>query len=94
MRVVIDDDVDRVQVYWRRRRSRALLIARTFRVPFVRIVFPFPLLVLMSSHSGGRGAEVPPLPIPNREVKLRSAGGTAQAGEQAAAVFMLCLPGI
>ena len=30
MRVVRDEDVDRVQVYGRRRQSRALLIARNF----------------------------------------------------------------
>ena len=28
-------------------------------------------------NSGGYSAEEPPLPIPNREVKLRSADGTA-----------------
>ena len=28
-------------------------------------------------NSGGYSAEDPPLPIPNREVKLRSADGTA-----------------
>ena len=38
-----------------------------------------------SETSGGYGAGVPPLPIPNREVKPRSADGTAKAGEQAIA---------
>ena len=38
-------------------------------------------------HLGGHSPEAPPLPIPNRAVKLRRADGTAQAGEQVAAVF-------
>ena len=32
-------------------------------------------------HSGGYSVGVPPLPIPNREVKPNRADGTAQAGE-------------
>ncbi len=32
-------------------------------------------------YSGDYGTKVPPLPIPNREVKLRHADGTAQVGE-------------
>ena len=31
-------------------------------------------------HSGGYSSEVPPLPIPNREVKLTHADGTAYLG--------------
>ena len=38
-------------------------------------------------YSGGNDAGVPPLPIPNRAVKPGSADGTAQAGEQEAAVL-------
>ena len=44
--------------------------------------------VLLSVHviekkrnSGDYSTKVPPLPIPNREVKLRHADGTAQVGE-------------
>ena len=40
MRVVRDDDVDRAQVYRRRRHSRALLIARNFRL--WGVVYPGP----------------------------------------------------
>ncbi len=32
-------------------------------------------------HSGGYSVGVPPLPIPNREVKPDRADGTAQVGE-------------
>ena len=32
-------------------------------------------------YSGDYSTKVPPLPIPNREVKLRHADGTAQVGE-------------
>ena len=32
-------------------------------------------------YSGDYCTKVPPLPIPNREVKLRHADGTAQVGE-------------
>ena len=38
-------------------------------------------------HSGGYSVGVPPLPIPNREVKPDRADGTAFVGEQVAAVF-------
>ena len=37
---------------------------------------------------GGYSEGVPPLPIPNREVKPLSADGTAKVGEQVAAFFM------
>ena len=36
-------------------------------------------------RQGGRGAGDPPLTIPNREVKPRSADGTGKPGEQGAA---------
>ena len=36
---------------------------------------------------GGYSEGVPPLPIPNREVKPLSADGTAKVGEQVAAFF-------
>ena len=36
---------------------------------------------LYMRYSGDYGTKVPPLPIPNREVKLRHADGTAQVGE-------------
>ena len=32
-------------------------------------------------HSGGDSVRVPPLPIPNREVKPHHADGTAKVGE-------------
>ena len=35
----------------------------------------------MSRYSGGYSNGVPPLPIPNREVKPVYADGTAQVGE-------------
>ena len=38
-------------------------------------------------HSGGYSVGVPPLPIPNREVKPYCADGTAFVGEEVAAVF-------
>ena len=102
MRVVVDYDVDRAQVYRRRRQSRALLIARELAFVTdcpgapgrVRLegVFPYVFFVLCvlypclvcDSHSDGRHVisggycgGVPPLPIPNREVKPACADGTA-----------------
>ena len=43
------------------------------------------LLIMLEGYikrySGDYSTKVPPLPIPNREVKLRHADGTAQVGE-------------
>ena len=134
MRVVVDYDVDRVQVYSRWRHSRALLIARNFchpdvlplfvvvehvmtHLPSVRtrfmsclalrasaflpvrvagsrscmfgmelsLLFPesflwfclFVCCLKYTTYSGGYSVGVPPLPIPNREVKPDCADGTA-----------------
>ena len=46
-------------------------------------MIPFMLISLRNSqpYLGGYSSEVPPLPIPNREVKLTNADGTAQVGE-------------
>ena len=44
----------------------------------------FQLLILnfqFKRYSGGYSTRVPPLPIPNREVKPRHADGTAKVGE-------------
>ena len=92
MRVVKDDDVDRGQVYRQRCHSRALLIARNFRI--VKLYYPDVFKVLkrdsfyssscvsiVNRYRGGYSSGVPPLPIPNREVKPGRADGTAQAGE-------------
>ena len=115
MRVVPDEDVDRVQVYRRRRPSRALLIARELShascfqpycpcMPF-EMSTPFRmresavswregyqslLLVCQPFYSGGYGGGVPPLPIPNREVKPACADGTAmQCGRVGGCRFFL-----
>ena len=94
LRVVIDDDVDRMQVYRWRHHSRALLIARNFLPVSDDTLGSWVLTVRelkagtdrqrvcrTSTYSGDYGTKVPPLPIPNREVKLRHADGTAQVGE-------------
>ena len=92
-RVVIDDDVDRAQVYRWRHHSRALLIARGF-LPVIDAFLPLPGIPWLSLSFffrsslsiallhvrlilGGYSAGVPPLPIPNREVKPGHADGTA-----------------
>ena len=84
LRVVIDDDVDRMQVYRQRCHSRALLIARQLPVGaagrYIRSVSAL-LPHDVYPYSGGYSAGVPPLPIPNREVKPGHADGTAQQWE-------------
>ena len=42
---------------------------------------PFRVLITLDLYQGGYSAEVPPLPIPNRVVKLSNADGTAYVGE-------------
>ena len=44
-----------------------------------------PSMSMAVIRQGGRGAGDPPLTIPNREVKPRSADGTGKPGEQGAA---------
>ena len=82
LRVVVDYDVDRMQVYRQRCHSRALLIARSLSLSG-RLIYTsgFRKHCLYMRYSGDYGTKVPPLPIPNREVKLRHADGTAQVGE-------------
>ncbi len=87
LRVVTDDDVDRMQVYRQRCHSRALLIARSLLVfpcmggiyvQFTGFITGCSLLFTSClPYSGDYSTEVPPLPIPNREVKLSHADGTA-----------------
>ena len=92
MRVVKDDDVDRGQVYRQRCHSRALLIARNFRIDSCIILtysksedeigfYSSSCVSIVNRYRGGYSSGVPPLPIPNREVKPGRADGTAQAGE-------------
>ena len=109
MRVVTDDDVDRVQVYRRRRHSRALLIARSFHsaCPCLRqCLYAFRNSFSCPCHghpygvhsgtpanfSGGHCAGVPPLPIPNREVKPGCADGTAMQCGRVGSCLFLCGP--
>ena len=83
LRVVVDYDVDRMQVYRQRCHSRALLIARplfAFRVwRYIRsaIYGHFTFFSSCLPYSGDYSTGVPPLPIPNREVKPGHADGTA-----------------
>ena len=80
LRVVVDYDVDRMQVYRQRCHSRALLIARSLLVlPSMGGIYVQHLFFLSSCqpYSGGYSTGVPPLPIPNREVKPGHADGTA-----------------
>ena len=90
LRVVIDDDVDRMQVYRQRCHSRALLIARSLLVlPSMGGIYVqrtgfrsiaggcSTFFASCLPYSGDYSTEVPPLPIPNREVKLSHADGTA-----------------
>ena len=87
MRVVADYDVDRAQVHRWRHHSRALLIARELsRVAVLSCVshsvraYSETVFCLHDSQnpiSGGYCGGVPPLPIPNREVKPACADGTA-----------------
>ena len=83
LRVVVDYDVDRMQVYRQRCHSRALLIARPlfpFRVwRYIRsaIYGHFTFFSSCLPYSGDYSTGVPPLPIPNREVKPGHADGTA-----------------
>ena len=96
MRAVRDEDVDRAQVYRRRRHSRALLIAR--KLPRIEsrhcraklLPESSPLVAAWRTRRKTQGSccpGAPPLPIPNREAKPGRADGTAQAGEQGAAAF-------
>ena len=86
LRVVVDYDVDRMQVYRQRCHSRALLIARplfAFRVwRYIRsaIYGHFTFFSSCLPYSGDYSTGVPPLPIPNREVKPDHADGTASSG--------------
>ena len=83
LRVVVDYNVDRMQVYRQRCHSRALLIARplfAFRVwRYIRsaIYGHFTFFSSCLPYSGDYSTGVPPLPIPNREVKPGHADGTA-----------------
>ena len=90
LRVVVDYDVDRMQVYRQRCHSRALLIARSLLVlPSMGGIYVqrtgfrsiaggcFTFFTSCLPYSGDYSTEVPPLPIPNREVKLSHADGTA-----------------
>ena len=85
LRVVVDYDVDRMQVYRWRHQSRALLIARSLSLYVgwcIPLVFTTELnydnsLSICQPYSGGYSVRVPPLPIPNREVKPHHADGTA-----------------
>ena len=87
LRVVVDYNVDRMQVYRQRCHSRALLIARplfAFRVwRYIRSAMygHFTFFSSCLPYSGDYSTGVPPLPIPNREVKPGHADGTAQQWE-------------
>ena len=69
--------------------SRAVLIARTLSLVYVGmsqiVILPFTVCFVIFAnsqpYSGGYSTGVPPLPIPNREVKPCNADGTARAGE-------------
>ena len=86
-RVVVDDNVDRLQVYSRWRHSRAILITRTFTLSgdyfhWLSVVVKQSLrLIGIKKLKGVYGKGDPPLPIPNREVKPFSADGTADRWE-------------
>ena len=86
-RVVVDDNVDRLQVYSRWRHSRAILITRTFTLSgdyfhWLSVVVKQRLRSIgIKKLKGVYGKGDPPLPIPNREVKPFSADGTAERWE-------------
>ena len=86
-RVVVDDNVDRLQVYSRWRHSRAILITRTFTLSgdyfhWLSVVVKQSLRSIGTKKlKGVYGKGDPPLPIPNREVKPFSADGTADRWE-------------
>ena len=86
-RVVVDDNVDRLQVYSRWRHSRAILITRTFTLSgdyfhWLSVVVKQRLRSIgIKKLKGVYGKGDPPLPIPNREVKPFSADGTADRWE-------------
>ena len=86
-RVVVDDNVDRLQVYSRWRHSRAILITRTFTLSgdyfhWLSVVVKQSLRSIgIKKLKGVYGKGDPPLPIPNREVKPFSADGTADRWE-------------
>ena len=77
LRVVVDYNVDRMQVYRQRCHSRALLIARplfAFRVwRYIRsaIYGHFTFFSSCLPYSGDYSTGVPPLPIHNREDSKR-----------------------
>ena len=93
MRVVIDDDVDRMQVYALRDVQPSItncpngffVMEQTLSCRmmnrFATFVFAFCLCDSHERNSGGYSVGVPPLPIPNREVKPDRADGTAKVGE-------------
>ena len=72
VRAVGDDHVDRPEVERRRRRGRPVLMARGS--------FLKPDYLSQVIYCGSYSGEDPPLPIPNREVKLTIADGTAPPG--------------
>ena len=49
--------------------------------PYLITAWDAPHPSVRDRDSGGDSTGVPPLPIPNREVKPRRADGTAKAGE-------------
>ena len=94
LRVVVDYNVDRMQVYRQRCHSRALLIARplfAFRVwRYIRSAMygHFTFFSSCLPYSGDYSTGVPPLPIPNREVKPGHADGTASSGRVGSCRFL------
>ena len=60
---------------------RALFVVLYVCIYIIIVLHVYVSRIFSRSYSGGYGAKVPPLPIPNREVKLRHADGTAQVGE-------------
>ena len=58
-------------------RPNASLVSFYYVSFFLRCIFS---LTIVKPYLGGFSSEVPPLPIPNREVKLAYADGTALPG--------------
>ena len=87
MRVVVDDNVDRLQVYNGDIKPSTtncpnLFLKRFFLFGGVNRTDclareRFTFANVSTPYLGGYSAEVPPLPIPNRVVKLSIADGTA-----------------